>query len=87
MDGRVAHRARLVFGRLVVVRTLGTLRRKGMTLQTQQFDIANAQKARIRRTVGGMTTGTAFRLHRHVFVDKGPLLIGVAFVTNRIAAR
>ena len=32
-----------------------------------------------------MTTATAFRLHRHVFVDEGPLLIRVALVANRIA--
>jgi len=81
----MAHRARLVLGRLVVSRTLGTLRRKGVTLQTQQVDIANPEEPWIGGTVGGMTTAAAFGLHRHVFVNKGPLLIRVAFVANRIA--
>ena len=34
-----------------------------------------------------MTTAATFRLHRYVFVDKGPLLISVAFVAHRIATR
>ena len=47
MDRCVAHRARLVFGGLVMGRSGGTLYRERVTLQAEQIYLAHAQVARI----------------------------------------
>lgn len=86
MDGRVAQNAGLILLRLVVRRPQGAKRRSAVTLQTQQVDLGHAQEARIGRAVRCMATHAAFRLHRHVLVDEGSLLVGVALVANRVPA-
>ena len=82
----MAHGAGLVFLRLVMSRSGWPQRRSAVTLQAQQVDLRDAQEARIGRAVRGVATAAALRLHRHVFVDKGPLLVGVALVADGIAA-
>jgi len=83
----VAHGACLVFGGLVVVGPGGPLRREGMTLQAQQVHLAHPQEARVGRTVGGVTTATAFRLDRYMLKNEGSLFVRMATGTNRIPCR
>jgi len=87
MDRCVAHCARLIFGGLIVGRPRRTLSRKCVTLQAQQIHLAHAQVTWIGGAVGTVTTAAALSLHRHMFIDKGALLVGVALGTNRVAAR
>lgn len=63
----------------------GAQNRKGVTLQAQEVDLAHAEKARIVRPMRRVTTDAAFRLHRDVFIYKGPLLVGVTLRTNCIS--
>lgn len=86
MDGRVAQNAGLILLGLVVRRPQGAKRRSAVTLQTQQVDQGHAQKARIGRAVRRVATHAAFRLHWHVLVNEGALLIGVALVADGIAS-
>ena len=87
MNGCVAHRARLVFGGLIVPGTGRPLRGKRMTLQAQQVHLAHTQIARISRPVGSVTAATALGLYWNVFIDEGPHLVCMAFSANRIPAR
>ena len=87
MDLRVAHRARLVFGGLVMGRSRRPLSGECVTLQAQQIHLAHAQKTRIGRAMGRVTTAAALSLHRYMLKDERPLLVGVAFDTNRVPGR
>ncbi len=57
-----------------------------MALQTEKVDLTDFEEPRIGGTVGSMAGDAALGLHRHVLVDEGPLLVGVALVTNGVAA-
>ena len=86
----VAQRARLKQARLVVKRwharcTAKTRRR--VTLQAQQVDVAQFQHVRIWSAVRQMARLASFHLHRGMLVHKRPLLVRVAFKTNRILRR
>jgi hypothetical protein len=83
----VAHRARLIFGGLVMGRSRGPLSGKCVALQAQQVHLAHAQIARVGRTVGRVTTTAALSLHRYMFENERPLLVGVALHTDRVPTR
>jgi len=82
----VAHRARLIFGGLIVGRSRGSLNGKCVTLQAQQVHLAHPQVTWIGRSVGRVTTAAALSLHRYMFVNERALFVGVALDTNRIPA-
>ena len=82
----MAHRARLVFGGLVMGGSHGTLSWECMTLQAEHIHEVHAQETRIRGSVGRVTTGAALGLHRYVLINERALLVGVAFDTNRVSA-
>ena len=87
MDRHVAHGASLILLGLVMYWSRGSLRRKGMALQTKQVHLADPQQSRVRGSMGGVATGTTLSFHWHVFVDEGAALIGVALGTNEIPVR
>lgn len=87
MDRLVTERTSLVFGRLVVSGARGALHGKRVALQAEQVHLIDVQQPGIRRTMRRMATRATFRLHRDVLVDERPLLIHVAFETNRVALR
>jgi len=87
MNLRVAQRARLILGVLVVERRR-TRRRPvavwRMTPQAEEVHVIHLQHARVRRPVGRVAIQTAvFGFHRSVFEDEWPHRIGVAFGANR----
>jgi len=82
----VAHGARLVLGCLVMRGAVRALRRKRMALQAQHIDLAYAQESRVRRAMGRMATGAAFRLHRYILVHKRSTRIGMALDASGVAA-
>jgi len=57
-----------------------------MALQAQQIYLTDSQKARIGRSMRRMTGTAPLGLDRNMFEDEGTLLVGVALVTDRIAA-
>jgi hypothetical protein len=83
----VAHRARLIFGGLVMGRSRGPLNGKCVALQAQQINLAHAQVARIGRSVGRVTTAAALSLHWYMFKNERPLLVDVALHTDRVPTR
>jgi len=86
VDRHVAHGACLVLGRLVVRWPGWTNYREGVTLQAQQVHLAYPQQARVGRPVRGVAAHAALGLHRNMLEHEWPLLIGVASVTDRVAA-
>jgi hypothetical protein len=86
MDRHVTHSAGLIFDRLVVCWSGWTDHWKGMALQAQQIYLTDSQKARIGRSMRRMTGTAPLGLDRNMFEDEGTLLVGVALVTDRIAA-
>ncbi len=87
MNLAVAEGAGLILRRLVVYRPAGANRREGVALQAEHVHDADFQQPGIGGTVGGVATGAALGLHRHVLVDERSLLVDVALVTNGIPAR
>ena len=81
----VAHGAGLIFLRLIVRGPGRSLGRESVALQAEQIDLAHAQQPRVGRTVGSVAAAAALGLHRHMLIDEGPLLVGVALVANRVA--
>jgi hypothetical protein len=86
MDRLVAHGAGLIFLGLVVCRSGEPQGGSPVTLQTQQVDLRDAQKSRIGRAVRRVATHASFGLDRHVLVNEGTLLVGVALVANGVAS-
>ena len=84
MNGRVAHRARLVFRGLVVTRTCRALGRKRVTLQAQHVHLAHPQVTGVGRSVWRMTTAAALGLYWHVFIDKRTGLVRMALGADGI---
>lgn len=84
---RVTHGAGLILRRLIVRRPGGSLSRERVALQTEHVYRHHFKKPRIRGTVRRVATAAAFRLYRHVLINKGPLLVGMALVANGIPAR
>jgi hypothetical protein len=87
VDGRVAHRAGLLFLREVVCRPNRPLGRRGVALQAQQASLADSQQAGISCPMGRVATGTALSLQRQVLKHEGALLVRVAPDTDGIAGR
>ena len=58
-----------------------------MALQAKHVHHAQLKESRIGGTVGHVATAAALGLHRHMFVDKGTLLIDMALVANGVATR
>ena len=57
-----------------------------MALQAQQVHLAHAQETRVGGAVGRMTTGAAFRLHRHMLIHKRAVRVGMALDANGVSA-
>ena len=81
----VTHCAGLIFDRLVMWWTRWTDHWKGVTLQAQQIHLTHAEQARVGGTMRRVTGTATFGLYRNVLEHEGPLLVGMALVTNRIA--
>src|SRR6476660_1823025 len=86
MDRRVAHGARLIFGRLIMRRSHRSLSGRCVTLQAQQIHLADAQVAWVSGTVWSVTAAAALSLHRYMLIHERPLLVGVTFDTDRVSA-
>ena len=84
MNGRVAHRARLILGGLIVPRTRGPLGRERVTLQAEQVHLAHTQITGVGRSVWRMTTAAALGLYWHVFIDKRTGLVRMALGADGI---
>ncbi len=83
----MAHRARLILCCLVMRRTLRPLHRERVALQAQQVHLAHSQVTGIVRSVRRVTADAPFGFHRHVFVHKRSLFLGVAFHADCISRR
>ena len=55
-------------------------------MQTQEVDLAYAEKTWVVRPVWRVATGAAFGLHGYVFIDKRSPLVGVTLRANCISA-
>ena len=86
MNGAVAHGAGLILLGLVVCRPRGPKSGRTVTLQTQQVHLRDTQETGIGRTMGCVATHASLGFHRHVLVDEGSLLVGVALVANGVAS-
>ena len=84
MNGRVAHRARLILSGLIVARTRGSLGRERVTLQTKQVHLAYTQITGVGRSVWRMTTAAALGLYWHVLIDKRTGFVRMALGTDGI---
>ena len=81
MNGRVAHRASLIFLRLVMERwdcRRARVRRERVTLQTQQIHLRAIEQPRIRRAMGRMAAHASFYLYGLVLIHEGSRLVAVA---------
>ncbi len=91
MNLRVTHGAGLILRRLIVYGPAWTtgcqLARESVALQTKHVHRHHVEQLWIGGAVGRVATGAALGLHRHMFVDKGTLLIDMALVANGVAAR
>src|SRR5215472_7842569 len=83
----MAHRACLIFRRLVMSGSTRTQNRECMTLQAQEIDLTDPQETWIVRPVWRVATGASLGLHGYVFVYKWALLVGVTFHANLISTR
>jgi hypothetical protein len=86
MDLRVAHRARLILGGLVMERGRAwrcSIHIRRMAAKAKKVDVVDLQQPRIGRTVWHMTLQAAFvSLHRGMFEDERPHGVSVAFGAN-----
>ena len=87
MNGRVAHRARLILLRLVVER--GNSRRPGIrgkrvTFQTKEVYLRALQQSRIGGAVRRMAGRAAFYLHDLVFIHERSRFVRVTLETNLV---
>ena len=57
-----------------------------VTLQAEQVYLAHSQVAWIGGPVRRVTTAAALRLHRHVFIHKRSLFVGMALDADRVSA-
>lgn len=90
MNLRVTQHAGLEKARLVVERRRSRRPAKAglrVTLQAEQVDIAQFQHVRIRPAMHQVAGLTTIYLHRLVFEDEWPLLVGVALEANLVLAR
>src|ERR1700690_3596642 len=80
----VTHGAGLILRRLIVRGTAWAagrqLGRESVALQTEHVHLAHFQEPRIGGTVRRVASGAPLGLHRHMLVNKGPLLVGMALV-------
>jgi hypothetical protein len=53
-----------------------------MALQAFQIDLAYAQEPGVGRSMWHVTTAATLGLHRDMFVDERPTLVGVALEAN-----
>ena len=84
MNGHVAHRASLVFLRLVMERRdrRSTLVcRECVALEAHQVDVCALEQAGIGRAVGSVAAGTSFHLDGLMLVHERPRLIAMALET------
>ncbi len=90
MNLRVAHGAGLILRRLIVHGPAWPASRQlageSVALQTEHIHRHHVEQLWIGGAVGRVATGAALGLHRHMFVDKGTLLIDMALVANGVAA-
>jgi hypothetical protein len=87
MNGRVAHRASLIFLCLVMERRdrgSARIRRERVTLQAQQVYMRALEQAGIRRAVGGMAARASFHLDGLMLIHERPRLVAVALETSRV---
>ena len=87
MNGRVAHRARLIFLRLVVEggnSRRSRIRRERVTLQAKEVYLCALQQPRIGRTVRRVARRAAFYLHDFVFIHERSRFVRVTLETNLI---
>lgn len=80
----MAQSARLVLVGLVVPASR-THRRKRVTLETEQVHSADAQHSWIGGAMWTVAALASLGLHRDVFINEWPLLVGVALVANLIS--
>lgn len=88
MDLCVAHGARLVLGRLVVIRphrpARSSVHVRRMTTQAEEVDVVHLQQARIGRAVRRVAGQASFvGLHRSMLVYKRPHGVGMALGADR----
>lgn len=87
MNGRVAHRASLIFLRLVMERRdrLGArIRRECVALQAQEVYLRAFEQPRIRSTVRRMAGHASFDLHGFVLVHERSRFVAVALEAARV---
>jgi hypothetical protein len=87
VDRSVAHRARLVFLRLVMERRHRGdrgIHGEGVALQAKQVDLAALEQSRVRRAVRDVAGDAALDLHGGVLVHERSGLIRVAFEANGV---
>ncbi len=92
MDLRVTHRAGLILGGLVVIRSYrparGPVHVWRMATEAKKVDVVDLQQTRIGRSVRRVAGQTTFvGLYRSVFEDEGPHGVGVAFSAHRKLTR
>jgi len=87
MDLVVTHGAGLVLRRLIVYGPGWPHRGEGMALETEHVHLAHIEEPRIGGTVGRVASSAALCLYWHMFINEGPLLVGMALEANGISAR